>query len=141
MRPISRCLNNQLLDICQRAVQLDELNDKLKLYLPLPLAEHCRVGSFNKGCLILTTTNPAWATELHYRCPELRDKLRKEAGLYQLISIKVAVVEATAESRRPKKTKSIIGLSIAAKDTIRTVGELCNYPPLKKALYHLAGTE
>lgn len=92
MRSISHCLNQQLVDICQRSVQLEELSNKLSQWLPTELVGECQVGSFNKGCLILITSNAAWASQIRYLIPELRDKLRTEAGLYQLSSIKVSVV-------------------------------------------------
>ncbi|KTD33193.1 hypothetical protein Lnau_2841 [Legionella nautarum] len=136
IRPINRCLNAQLLTICQQAVQLDELNRKLKDHLPSPLGNHCQAGSFNKGCLLITTSNASWATELRYTVPDLRDKLRKE-GLYQLTSIKIAVIDQVDQiiaDKQAKQTK----LSSSARDNIRTASELCTYPPLKIALDHLA---
>ena len=137
MRPINRCLNPQLLEICQRAIQLDELNSKLKHYLTPPLSEHCQVGSFNKGCLLLTVSNAAWATELRYSLPVLRDQLRKEAGLYQLTSIKIHIAEICQQtSPAPKSQKKT--LSTSARHFIKEAGEHCNYPPLQNALYKLA---
>ena len=74
MRRINRCLNTQLLDICQRTVQLEELNSKLLGYLPQVLQEHCHVGSFNRGCLVIVVSDSVWASQLRYSIPELRDK-------------------------------------------------------------------
>ncbi|KTC87882.1 hypothetical protein Ldro_1501 [Legionella drozanskii LLAP-1] len=136
IRPINRCLNAQLLNICQQAVQLDELNRKLKEHLFSPLGDHCLVGSFNKGCLLITTTNSSWATELRYAVPDLRDKLRKE-GLYQLTSIKIAVIDQVDQMITDKQANQM-ELSSSARDNIRTASELCTYPPLKTALSHLA---
>ncbi|KTD28006.1 MULTISPECIES: DUF721 domain-containing protein [Legionella] len=134
VRSINRCLNDQLRGICQRIIQLDELNHKIKALLSSPLRDNCQVGSFNKGCLLLTTSN-TWATELRYSLPDLRDKLRK-AGLYQLTAIKIAIID-NDQSIACEKDKKIL-LSSSAKDSIRTASELCSYPPLKAALYHLA---
>lgn len=91
MRHITRCLNTQLADICQRAIKLEELNAKVVHHLPEHLRERCRVGSFTKSCLVLITNDSVWATQLRYALPELRDKLRSEAGIHQLASIKVTV--------------------------------------------------
>jgi hypothetical protein len=140
MRSISRCLNKQLIDICQRSVQLEELTNKVRQLLPEPLAGECHVGSFNKGCLVLSTNNAAWASQLRYALPELRDKLRKELGLYQLSSIKVNVIEPTItyeNSAQPKKHS----LSEKAKATIISESQNCSYEPLQKALLHLADGE
>lgn len=136
MRPINRCLNKQLVDLCQRSMQLEELSKKVTQLLPSDLAKHCQVGSFNKGCLVLTTTDSAWASQLRYVMPELRDTLRKEAGMYQLTSIKVMVVESVITYTQPiKETHS---LSEKAKATIISESQNCSYEPLKNALVHLA---
>jgi hypothetical protein len=136
MRPISRCLNSQLLDICQRAVQLDELKTKIKDFLPSSLAEYFQVGSFNQGCLLLTTTEATWANLLRYSLPELRDKLRA-AGLFQLISIKLAVITVDYDKPFVKQRQQTL-LSATARNSIRVAGERCTFQPLKEALYRLA---
>lgn len=92
MRHITRCLNSRLAEICQRAIKIEELNEKINRYIPENLRGHCHVGSFTNSCLVLITNDPVWATQLRYALPELRDKLRSEAGIHQLASIKVTVV-------------------------------------------------
>ena len=137
MRSISQCLNKQLTEICQHSVQLEELTSKIKKLLPEALSSACEVGSFNKGCLILTTTHADWASQLRYAVPELRDRLRKEAGMYQLTSIKVALAESATfneKSIQPKKHN----LSEKAKETIISESQQCTYEPLQKALLNLA---
>lgn len=136
IRPISRCLNAQLIDLCQQSIKLDELNSKIKTTLETPLADNCQVAAFNKGCLILSVTNAAWATELRYLLPELRDKLRK-MGLYQLVSIKI-VLRSIAPQPTKNPSLAKVNLSENARDNIRNAGTLCTYEPLKEALYHLA---
>jgi hypothetical protein len=137
MRSISRCLNKQLADICQRSVQLEELSSKLAQLLPKELAGECQVGSFNKGRLILTTSNAAWVSQLRYAIPELRDKLRKEAGMYQLIEIKITVVEPVVHHEKPVQQKKY-NLSEETKALIISESLQCSYEPLQKALLHLA---
>ncbi len=136
IRTINCCLTSQLLDIYQQAMQLDRLNSMVRENLSSPLADNCQVGSFNKGCLVLTTANAAWATELRYNLSELRDKLRT-AGLYQLTAIKIAVTDYE-EGKIANKERTKAQLSLSARDNIRRIGELCTYPPLQAALYHLA---
>lgn len=137
MRSIKRCLNKQLVELCQRSIQLEELSNKVAQFLPDNLALNCQVGSFNKGCLILTTSNAAWASQLRYAVPELRDQLRKEAGMYQLSSIKINVVEPIASYVKPEQPKSH-NISEKAKATIISESQHCTYQPLQKALLHLA---
>lgn len=140
MRSIRHCLNKQLADICQRSVQLEELSNKVLQLLPPELIPWCQVGSFNKGCLVLTTTSAAWASQLRYAVPELRDKLRKEAGMYQLTSIKINIVEPVIQYNKPEKSLSP-ELSDKAKASIISESQHCAYQPLRKALLHLAEGE
>lgn len=140
MRPINQCLNKQLASICEQSMKLSELNDKLHVFLSSSLRDHCHVGSFNRGCLVLTTPDPVWATPLRYEIPNLRDQLRKEAGLYQLISIQIKITEPQATVHSAKKTKSR-PLSVQARQTIQQAGANCQYVPLKEALYRLAKHE
>jgi hypothetical protein len=136
MRSISHCINKQLVELCQRSVQLEELSNKINQLLPANLASVCSVGSFNKGCLVLTTTN-VWASQLRYAIPELRDKLRTEADMYQLASIKINVIESL-DSYEKAKQHPTHQLSNKAKATIISESQQCTYQPLKKALLHLA---
>lgn len=135
MRRINRCLNPRLIEICKRSVQLEELNAKLRTYLPEALQEHCHAGSFNRGCMVIVASNPVWASQLRYSIPELRDKLRKEAGIYQLTSITIAVSQeketgVTKRSNTPK-------LSNQARKAIIASAAHCSFAPLKEALHHL----
>lgn len=140
MRSISHCLNKQLIDLCQRSMQLEELSNKIVQFLPENLVAECQVGSFNKGCLLLKVSNSVWASQLRYAIPELRDRLRKEAGMYQLTAIKIAIIEPHEHVAKPAKKQSH-ELTDKAKATIISESRLCTYQPLKKALLHLADGE
>lgn len=139
MRPIRNCLNRQLSELCQRSMQLEELSLKVAQLLPVELAHTCYVGSFNKGCLVLTASDAAWASQLRYAIPELRDRLRSEAGMYQLLSIKIIIGNPVKqESKPPLDTKP--ALSDKAKASIISESEHCLYQPLKKALLNLGSS-
>ena len=137
MRRISQCLNTQLTDILQRATLLNKLNDKLLNYLPEQLRDHFTVGSFTNGYLVLVTPDPVWASQLRYHLPELRDYLRKEAGIYQLASIKINV-STLANMQTPTPQPKFPPISTQARKTILTGSEQCSYEPLKDALKNLA---
>lgn len=139
MRRITQCLNTRLIEICKRAVQLEELNSKLYAYLSPSLQEHCHVGSFVGGCLIIVVSDVVWASELRYSLPALRDALRKEAGIYQLSSIKITV--ATLETTSSVQNSNALSLSPKAREAIIACGELCSYEPLKQALAQLGSVK
>jgi hypothetical protein len=138
MRTINQCLNPQLSKLCEQSLLLEELSCKLSSFLPEGLATHCQVGSFNKGCLILTTNDPVWASQLRYAIPELRDKLRKEAGLYQLTTIKIALSEPPPLTPPTTKKKQTIALSEKTKALIISESQQYTYQPLQQAILQLA---
>lgn len=140
MKSIKYCLNDQLANLCQRAVQLEELNQKINKLLPDELASYCSVSSFNKSCLTLTTTNASWAAQLRYAIPELRDRLRQPDMYPQLSSIKVTIEIPTALAHQTKK-KHPNKLTAETRETILNESQHCSYEPLRKALLHLAQEE
>lgn len=140
MRPIKQCLNKQLANICQQSIELEELTQKLSALLPENLVACCHVARFNKGRLILTTPNAAWASQLRYAIPELRDRLRKEAGMYQLMSIEIIINHSSGHTEQKTKAQKAKPpkLSEEAKATIISESQFCTYEPLQQALFHLA---
>jgi len=135
MRRINRCLNVKLLEICQHTVQIEELNAKLREYLPESMREQCHVGSFNKGSLVLIASDAGWASQLRYCLPELRDRLRSEAGIYNLISIKVTIKIEEPVKAIPRKTTHTISAKTCT--SILANADECSYSPLKQALQDL----
>lgn len=121
MRRINRCFNHQLHHLCQGAVELDVLSRAILKFLPKTLHGHCQVASFNRGCLLLTINKPNLATELRYLLPNLRDDLRKEAKLHQLISIKLRILadHYPLEPMTQKKRQSV--LSSTAEATLKAL--------------------
>lgn len=138
MKRINSCLNTQLTEICQKVIELDALTELLRTVLPASLFERCRVASFTRGCLNLSLSleDKAWATELGYLLPELRDKLRKEAGLYQLANINITMMEPLNIT----STRANLSLSLSpfAKETLHEASKRCSFEPLKQALARLA---
>ena len=138
MQRISQCLNTKLAEIYKRALAIDHLNETIIQYLPENLRDHFTIGSFSNGNLVLITTNPIWASQLRYHLPDLRDTLRKDAGLYQLASIKINIAADAIFPTIEKSTPRFLPLSANARETILSSSEQCDYDPLKTALKHLA---
>lgn len=136
MRRIRQCLNAKLAEIYQQALILNELSPKVVNMLPEQLRGHFTVGSFNHGCLVLITHDPVWASQLRYHLPELRDRLRKDEGIYQLASIKIHV-SADGMLQQTTRLKKIPPLSAKARETILASSKQCDYTPLRKALEQL----
>ncbi len=139
MRRISHCLNPKLIDICQSVVQLEALNGILAHYLPTHFQQHCRIGSFSRGTLNLVTSDSGWATQLRYLLPEIRDKLRKEAGLFQLVSIKITLdTKPVLQTKTKPKCKTRI--SEKSRQIILDTSLQCQHLPLQEALIKLGTT-
>lgn len=139
MRRIRQCLNAKLAEIYQKALFIEQLNVTLKPYLPESCRPHVSVGSFTNGNLVLITADPLWASQLRYHLPELRDTLRKDAGIYQLASIKISI--ALNNENTTKTKPRFPPLSTKAREMILSGSEQCDYSPLKSALEHLAKSQ
>ncbi|WP_133130390.1 DciA family protein [Legionella yabuuchiae] len=136
IRPINRCLNAKLVEICNHAMKLETVNQIIKSYLPSSMKDYCSVGSFNNGCLKLILTEQIFASELRYSLPNLRDTLRREAGLFQLASIKLEI--AVLDNTQEKKRKQKLSISENARQAIVNQADMIEHQDLKEAFYKLA---
>lgn len=136
MRKISECLSPQLAKICLHSFQLSKLGEAVSDFLPEHLRSHVSAASFQKGQLLLCVSDGAWATELRFMLPSLRDYLRKEHQLYQLTGIKIKVSHSPVDAHRskPKRTSR---MSADAKNAISDYAEGMQDGALKDALKHL----
>jgi hypothetical protein len=135
MIPINKCLNRQLVEICSQVNRLQKTQVKIEQYLPVHLLAHCRVASFNKGSLHLVVDDAVWASELRYLIPALRDKLRAEGGLHQLVAIKLKVQHERIQQKPLNLPRHI---SEKTKEMLTTQALECDYLPLREAIAKLA---
>lgn len=63
-------------DPIRRALWLDELDRKLRPYLPAPLAAHARLANYEHGRLVYLVDAPVWRARLRLLAPELLDAAR-----------------------------------------------------------------
>ena len=133
MRPLRQCVNPQLIKICRKSMQMDSLNQIVRNYLPSNLQDHCRLCSYEKGLLTFVTNDAVFASELRFCLSDIRDKLRKEAGFFQLIATKI-IIEAKGEYVKQTETEKTLSLSEASKFKLKEISERCNFPPLKSVL-------
>jgi hypothetical protein len=139
LSPISHCINDKLLDICKQSMALEALNVQIQHYLPEELKPHVTVGSFKLGALILVTNDPAWACQLRFLLPNLRDRLRKEAHLYQLTGIHIQSNPPHLLPQHSTPTPNPpTPLSTTTCETIKNASLACDFAPLSAALERLA---
>jgi hypothetical protein len=60
----------------RRALWLDELDRRLRPYLPPSLAAHARLANFERGRLVYVVDAPVWRAKLRLAAPELLDAAR-----------------------------------------------------------------
>lgn len=83
----------QLQSILAKVQALKKIETKIKQFLPNYLQAHYTVANYRDNCLILQTDNSAIATQLRYLSTDLLTKLRTQAGMPSIISIKINVRE------------------------------------------------
>lgn len=134
MRRINRCLNPQLVEICLQSFQVDKLNDIFLSMLPEYLRSYCRVASFVRGKLVISVSDATFATELRYLLPSIRDNLRKDHQLYQLIQCDIVIDDQQYPLQVLSKKNKARKVGQKAKQTVASLAETVDYLPLKEAL-------
>ena len=86
---------------------------------------------------MLIVTDSAWASQLRYSLPELRDRLRREGQLYQLTSIKMLIDDAISTAV-PTKPRTLRPISMKSRKIIADLAQECSYSPLKQVLLRLS---
>ena len=118
MKKIIHCLNDNLNKIIDSSSQVKQINQLLPLYLPSPINQYCHASLFKSGILYLELGNPSFATEIRYLIPELRNQLRKNHGMFDLISIK-ASFNPNKTNNEPQKISKPVASGIKAAQSIR----------------------
>ncbi len=77
--------------IADRASLSTQLNDYLQQYLSVSLMQHCHVGSFQGGHLIIYIDNAIWSLELRSKLGELHKQLKTHPELSSLTKITYSV--------------------------------------------------
>lgn len=142
MHRINRCLNPRLSELCQKVLYLEELNDKIAQFLPDNLCQHVKACSFTQGKLVLLVSGQEWASQLRYNLPELRDKLRREGKIYNLVTITIKLDTSTiadSHTTNALQQKNAKAIPATAQKMLKEAGEQCPYQPLQDALMRLAG--
>ncbi len=134
MRRINRCLNPQLVEICLQSFQVDKINDIFQSLLPEHLQPHCSVVSFMRGKLTIAVDDSSFATELRYLIPTIRDSLRRDHQLFQLIQCDIVINDLQTYSQITINKGKARKVNQEAKKSIESLAKRIEYPPLKQAI-------
>ncbi len=136
MRKILQTENKTLQSLIDKAKQLESLNQKVLAVLPDELKPHCKVANFAHGILTLTVHSAAWGMKLRFAHSDLLRRLRSDAGLYTLKSIKQLV---RPFSPAPEQRSSKLAMeSAASAESLTQSAATISDPDLKQALEKLA---
>ena len=117
------------------AARLTRLQALLETQLEPAAREHCRVASWQQGCLVLIITDGHWATRLRYQQKRLQRQLLSFEEFANLTKILFKVQPSIPQRRGPGH---VLRLSKQAADDIRASAEHIADPRLRAALERLA---
>lgn len=127
--------SGNLQTLFSHAVQLSELQQKIRNELPPPLSEHLFVANLTTRILTLYTDSPAWAAKLRYNISSILNIARTNCGLSELRSIRIKVFlfgTVTTDTKRK------IELSDQAKRLILNTAESAKDSSLRSSLLRLS---
>lgn len=128
MKRIHSCFDKSIINLCDKIETLNEITCFVRSHLPEHLSHSTHVLSVTHGCLILGVDDPIWATELRFLLPTLRDRLRGQHILPQLISIQIKLYYQPPQHN---KSKCSAKLTLKAREAIKLAEEKCEYEPLR----------
>jgi hypothetical protein len=138
MRRLFTTQDKTIKNLIAHCHQTDNLTERLRLYLPPELAPHCRVASFEKGCLTISASSSSWATQFRYASAgNLLSELRTKEKLYHLRSIK-CVVTPPGTFVPTQEVKTQRTLSHKSAEIIRESAKKIESEELRMALEKLA---
>lgn len=103
-------------DPIRRALWLDELDRRLRPFLPPPLAAHARLANYERGRLVFLVDAPVWRAKLRLLSPELLDAARS-IGLDAVeFVIKTSLAPVAPPPVAPRNT---VTMSPAAREALQ----------------------
>ena len=137
MKKIHHVKDILLGSLLTKAKELVNLNHLISSYLDPAIQAHCHVANYRAGLLVLEVTSSTFATLLRYQVPELRDKLRKQAHLHELVSIKICVQDHHEDPKNHRPQQKAC-LSTTSRKHIKEMAGSVKDPELQEALLRLA---
>jgi hypothetical protein len=121
--------------LLRQAERLERLQRLVDAQLQPAAREHCKVATWQDGCLLLIITDGHWATRLRYQQRRLLRQLQLSQELSTLQKILFKVKPNPVMSQQPG-TKRI--LSNVAAESLLSTAEGISDPSLRAALERLA---
>ena len=119
----------------REAERLNRLQHLLETQLEPAARVHCKVASWQSGCLVLVVSDGQWATRLRYQQRRLQRQLVAFEEFANLTKILFKVQPSIPQRRG---SGHVLRLSKQAADDIRASAEHISDPRLRAALERLA---
>ena len=119
----------------QRAMQLQELDRKLREHLPEPLASNVRLGNIRDGKLIFLADSVAWTRRLLEKSAVLLEAAHAAGIPASDVTVKMAMNRGAISAPEPEQSAPP---SHAARDAFRVAASLTDDEDLKARLLQLA---
>ncbi len=116
-----------------------QLDDRLRGFLPPPLRDHCRLAAMDRTNATLLASSPAWSARLRYLTPEILEFLRGPCDQGQLRSLRIRV--SLPRSRPPEangRSSPRPRLSPQAAENLRQTARHCDDEGLREVLLKLS---
>jgi hypothetical protein len=127
--------------LIQRGQALQQLDQRLKVYLPETLREHCCVANVTGECLILLTDSAAWATQLRYWHDTLLNHSQQMSG-QTITRLEIRVRPSHFQNKPTNPTDFSPAphrvLSAETRALLRSVADSMADTSLRSALHRLA---
>jgi len=118
-----------------QAERLERLQRLVDAQLQPAAREHCKVATWQDGCLLLIITDGHWATRLRYQQRRLQRQLEAMEEFAGLLRIQFKVQPPPPPRHQPAATPP---LSSNAADSIQAAAQGIRDPALRAALERLA---
>ncbi|MFK3647027.1 DciA family protein [Lysobacter enzymogenes] len=90
----------------KRALWLEDLDLRLRPYLPPSLAAHARLANFERGRLVYVVDAPVWRAKLRLAAPEMLDAARSVGLKAAELVVKTTIPQPAAAPVRQAKPLS-----------------------------------
>ena len=119
------------------ASQLQNFDLIVKLYLPENLKLNSQVTRYEKGDMTISVNSGAWATQLRYQIPTLKQQLVIHPELKELKNIKYRIIKGI-QVNKPKQFRPMKRLSSENAELLNITADGIDDPDLSQALKRLS---
>lgn len=124
--------------VLERVEYLRRLSERVMPLVDPDIAPYCELANFRAGSLIFVVDSGVWATRLRYTFPDLLNRLRFEARLFDVANLQCVVRKHSPTRQKPAVTRPALQMSEENASLFEALAEQETDPLLAAALKRLA---